>query len=112
MTDLVAFLRENVTMLENLKLNSFSEHLGTRFRVYGGEDTSVEMELVEAVDRGSNAKQERFALLFRGPLDAAVDQGTYKVAHDKLGSFDLFLVPIRISESGREYEAVFNRIVR
>jgi hypothetical protein len=99
-------------MLENLKLNSFSEHLGTKFRVYGGEDTSVELELVEAVDRGSNAKQERFALLFRGPLDVGVGQGTYKVAHDELGSFELFIVPIGVNESGREYEAVFNRLSR
>src|SRR5215216_3899069 len=98
-------------MLENLKLSSFSEHLGTKFRVYGGEDASVELELVEAVNRGSNAKQERFAILFRGPMEVAVVQGTYKVTHDRLGSFDLFLVPIGVNEGGREYEAVFNRLV-
>lgn len=99
-------------MLENLKLNSFFECLGTKFRVYAGDDKSVELELVEAVDSGSNTRQERFSLLFRGPLDTALDQSMYKIEHDRLGSFDLFIVPVGINESGREYEVVFNRLLR
>jgi hypothetical protein len=33
------------------------------------------------------------------------------MAHDKLGEFDLFLVPVAKNENGFQYEAVFNRMV-
>jgi hypothetical protein len=99
-------------MIENLKLDSFSEYLKTKFRVHVGDDTTVELELVEAKDGGSNAKQERFSILFRGPLDVTLGQGTYRVEHDKLGALDLFVVPVGRSESGIEYEAIFNRLIR
>jgi hypothetical protein len=99
-------------MLENLKLNSFSEVLNTKFRAHISDDKNVELELVEAKEIGSNQRQERFTLLFRGPLDVPLEQRTYKIEHDRVGSFDLFIVPVGINESGRDYEAVFNRLVR
>lgn len=99
-------------MLENFKLDSFSEHLNTKFRFHTDAGESVELELVEATDRGSNPRQERFAVLFRGPVDVVLEQGMYKTEHDKLGSFDLFIVPVGASERGREYEATFNRLLR
>ena len=99
-------------MLENLHLSSFSEYLNTKFRVHITDNNSVELELVEAKDLGSNPKQERFSILFRGPLDADIDQNMYKIEHDRLGSFDLLIVPLGKGEGGREYEAVFNRLLR
>jgi Domain of unknown function (DUF6916) len=98
-------------MLENLHLNSFSEHLNTKFRAHAG-DKIVELELAEATDLGSNAKQEQFSLVFRGPLDTALDQMIYKIEHDALGSFDLLVVPIGKDEGGRDYEVIFNRLLR
>ncbi|HVG22432.1 MAG TPA: hypothetical protein VNI02_25560 [Blastocatellia bacterium] len=99
-------------MLEKLNLGSFSEHLNTKFRACAGGDKTVELELVEVSDSGSNARQERFALLFRGPLDDALGQGSCRMEHDKLGAFDLFIVPVGIGETGRDYEAIFNRLLR
>jgi hypothetical protein len=99
-------------MLENLKVNSFSELLNTNFRVRIGGDKIIELELVEAKDLTSNKRQERFSLLFRGPLDVALEQSIYNMEHDRMGSFDLFLVPVGVNESGREYEAIFNRLIR
>ena|SRR5215216_4606513 len=99
-------------MLENLKLDSFSEHLNTKFRAHTGDGKIVELEMVEAKDLGSNKRQERFSLLFRGPLDVALEQRIYNIEHDRMGSFDLFIVPVGIYESGRDYEAVFNRLIR
>jgi hypothetical protein len=98
-------------MLESLKLNSFSEHLNTKFRAHIGEGKTAELELVEATDLGSNAKQERFSILFRGPLDVALEQRMYKIEHDKLGLLDLFIVPVGAGEGGRDYEAIFNRLL-
>jgi hypothetical protein len=34
----------------------------------------------------------------------------YGVEHDRLGTFDLFLVPVGADETGVSYEAVFNRL--
>ena len=103
---------ERMKMLENLKLNSFSEHLNTKFRVSTGGDDALELELVEAKDLGSSPRQERFTLLFRGPSDAALEQRIYKVDHAQIGSFDLFLVPVSGREGYSQYEAVFNRLIR
>ena len=99
-------------MLENLHLNSFSEHLNTKFRAHTTDDKCVELELIEATDLGSNARQEQFSMLFRGPLDTALDQRMYKIEHASLGSFDLFVVPIGKDQSGRNYEVIFNRLLR
>jgi hypothetical protein len=99
-------------MLENLNFKSFSEHLNTKFRVYAGDDNTVELELVEAKDLGSNSRQERFTLLFRGPHNVALEQRIYKMEHDKIGSLDLFIVPVGAVEAGKEYEAIFNRLLR
>ena len=103
---------ERMTTLENLQLNSFSEHLNTKFRVSTGGDESLELELVEAKDLGSSPRQERFTLLFRGPSAVALEQKMYKIDHASLGSFDLFLVPVGARQGYREYEAVFNRLIR
>jgi hypothetical protein len=99
-------------MLENLQLNSFSELVKTTFIVHADGDVIVQLELDEAKDLGSNPRQDRFALLFRGPLDVALEQRTYRIDHARLGSFELFLVPVGVVESGRQYEAIFNRLIR
>lgn len=99
-------------MLEHLRLSSFSEHLNTKFRVRAGGDKVVELELVEAKDLGSNARQEQFSMLFHGPLDDAFEQGTYRMEHEELGSHELFMVPVGVKEGVREYEVIFNRLLR
>ena len=106
------FSAERMKMLENLHLNSFSELLNSKFRVSSGGDEIVELELVEAKDLGRTSRQERFALLFRGPSSVALEQSIYKIDHAQLGSFDLFLVPVAATESSRDYEAIFNRLIR
>jgi hypothetical protein len=37
-------------------------------------------------------------------------QGTYAFAHDDLGEFDLFIVPIGQAPGVFQYQAVFNRV--
>jgi len=53
---------------------------------------------------------EYFSLFFRGPLAAQCNQGIHALHHEKLGSFDLFLVPIGPDAQGMRYQAVFNRL--
>ena len=96
-----------------LHLESFTEHLGTKFQADVEDSKAVELEMVSAEDAGTNlaAGQEQFTIVFRGPLDQALEQRTYKIKHPQMGTFDLFLVPIRKAQDGLYYEACFARIV-
>ena len=41
-------------------------------------------------------------------MDVMLPQGTYKVEHEKLGTLEIFLVPIGPDKEGLCYEAIFN----
>lgn len=96
--------------IEDLTAATFSEILNTKFRLNFPDADVLELELVKVEDFGSTAIQERFTVLFRGPLDRGVTQGSYSFEHDTLGTFDLFIVPIAREEEGMVYEAAFNRL--
>lgn len=98
-------------MLEHLTIASLSEQLNTKFRSTVEPEKFVELELVEVEAHGDVAGQtERFSAVFRGALDTFLQQRTYALEHDALGSFELFIVPIRKDDAGFYYEAVFNRV--
>lgn len=88
----------------------FTRHAGTNFHVQADEHTVVELELAEVSEIKQYPQQEEFSLVFRGPLEAFLDQGARSFTHDQMGQFELFLVPIRQDERGFYYEAVFNRL--
>ncbi len=67
--------------------------------------------MVGANDAGSNERQEQFSIVFRGPLDAFLDQRTYELKHPQMGEMALMLVPIKRDNEGFYYEASFNRIL-
>ena len=98
-------------MIENLTSSMFAEHLNTTFRVTAGPSKIVEMELFDVLDV-STERQERFSILFRGPHGMLLEQRIYTFEHDKMGTFDLFIVPIGVDEDGYTYEAVFNRVIK
>lgn len=98
-------------MLEHLTQKSLSEQLNTKFRLSSGTGQNVELELVEVTDAGEVTGQtERFSALFRSSLEHFFQQGTFSLEHEQLGSFDLFIVPVRKDDAGFYYEAVFNRV--
>ena len=97
-------------MLESFTIETFSEQLNTNFRARLDETDAIEAELIEVTDNGSSPDQERFSLVFRSPRNRPPTQGLYKIEHEKLGEFDLLLVPIRQDKQGLYYEAVFNRL--
>ena len=86
---------------------TFAGHLNSTFRVR--HEPTTELELVEVLD-GSAGDHINFSLQFRGPLQPLLPQQIYPVEHDRLGRFDLFIVPIRRDAHGLYYEAVFNRV--
>ncbi len=90
----------------------FSQHLNTRFRVNVETPKPLELELVEVKGYESRPQEqtglERFSVFFSGPADLMLQQWTYSLTHDEMGTFDIFLVPIGRNEQGFRYEAVFN----
>jgi hypothetical protein len=91
-------------MLEKLTVDDFRPLQGERFRVAPDGAEAFEVELVEVTEiprePGGRAP---FSLVFQGGPNPPVEQQIYRVAHDGLGEFDIFLVPIAVDR----YEAIF-----
>ncbi|HEV8370199.1 MAG TPA: hypothetical protein VGQ39_19760 [Pyrinomonadaceae bacterium] len=90
---------------------NFSENLNTKFSV-SVADEQLEIELVEVKGyRSEHHEQqgmERFSIYFQGTPEFILPQGLYSMGHARMGSFEIFLVPIKSQETGIQYEAVFN----
>jgi hypothetical protein len=102
-------------MLEQLTHARFAEHLHGKFCIhFDPTGPAVEVELIQAsllhprTRMGERPPREGFSLIFRGPGEPWFPQRIYRVEHQRMGSFDLFLVPIGPDAAGMRYEAVFN----
>lgn len=103
---------EDSTVSDNQNLASFAEHLRTKFQAHTEDARTVELEMVSATDSGSNAQQEQFSIIFRGALDAFLDQRMYRLEHPQMGTLHLLLVPVKRDQEGFYYEACFNRMLQ
>lgn len=97
-------------MSTTLTEKEFSKHLNTKFRV--AIEEPIELELAEVKSYLSKANEqsgmERFSAFFYGPGNRCLPQHVYRLEHDRMGAFEVFLVPIGREERGFSYEAVFN----
>jgi Domain of unknown function (DUF6916) len=77
------------------------------------------LQLIEVSDL-ERARHERalagaddaFALVFSGPASHPLTQGVHTLRHPRLGSFDLFLVPVDQPDGNQRYEVVVDRTVK
>ena len=88
----------------------FSRNLGTTFRISLDDSNTIDAELSKVTELYLSANQERFAVVFRGPKEPVLSQGTYSFTHEQMGEFSLFIVPMGQDDGGTSYEAVFNRL--
>lgn len=99
-------------MSAKLTEEEFSRHLNTKFRVRADTPEPFELELTEVKGRPSGPQEqqgmERFSAFFRGPAHLQLTQQTVPLTHERMGDFDLFLVPVGRDAEGFTYEAVFN----
>ena len=99
------------TMPATLTEQEFSKHLNSKFQLKL-ENRELELELVEVkgYPAGPNERSgmERFSVFFEGPSDVYLPQRLYPLKHERMGDFEIFLVPIAQNENGYRYEAVFN----
>jgi hypothetical protein len=97
-------------MLKDLKPSSFEELVGTPFRIHFGGESPLEVVLYEVKrhEPHPGPRQEPFSAFFRGPRNSILPQRIYQMEHDRLGTLEIFLVPIGPDAQGMGYEAVFN----
>ena len=90
----------------------FSRHLNTSFDVQLGDAQRVELKLVEVAGYKERPEEEqgmeRFSLYFEGPAEPHLPQSTYTLVHERMGTHDIFIVPVARSAGGFRYQAVFN----
>jgi hypothetical protein len=103
-------VQENDGMTEKLTSRILSDHLHSTFRLHVPDSDPVPLELISVTERNLSPQVENFSVIFRGPRGQSFAQRIHTLEHEKLGTFDLFLVPIGPDDNGMCYEAIFNRM--
>lgn len=96
--------------LGDLSLEDFNALVGSVVGVAVDAADRVEVEVLGAERVPGRPDSRDFSVLFRGPDEPQLSQGTYVMDLDDLGTQSLFLVPVDRSEDGFVYEAVFTRL--
>jgi hypothetical protein len=97
----------------NFTKATFVPYVDTVFRVNPDSSKALRITLV-AVDNigpvpdSTKVGRESFILRFRG--NQVLRQNTYRIEHEVLGRFDLFLVPAGKNKKGIYSQAVINRL--
>lgn len=110
--------------LETLTAEEFRGTLGTFFRLSTGPHESdpagsFELKLVEVSEHGDGSPgpfRAPFSLLFHGPIEPVIPQAIYRLEHERLGTRELFIVPVGPeapaapgqAPTAMRYEIVFN----
>jgi hypothetical protein len=105
---------------QTLTAGDFRNARSSLFRLSGGPSPAgyppfFDAELTDVTDYPAgppDAARTPFAVLFRGPAEPVMPQGTYRVEHEQLGALELFIVPVGPApdeaSTGMCYEAVFS----
>jgi hypothetical protein len=103
-----------VTRIEWLTYEHFAPLVGQDFVVAVDAESAVVMPLSEAAvsaqpgGRGPEGQERaQFSLVFHGPAEPVLRQGTYVVSHEALGDQEMFLVPLGPGADAMRYEAAF-----
>jgi len=104
-------------MLNKLTAGDFAPHVNEMFHVSGASTGPFDMELTEvsvigraAGASGATAGRQPFSLVFMGPGQSVLPQGICEIAHEQLGTLNIFLVPLGPDNDGKgmRYEAIFS----
>jgi len=97
------------TPLKQLNAKIFREQLHTKFKVHEGGEEPMLLELAKVEERNDSPEMELFSLQFLGPFTPRLEQKIYRLEHEKLGDFEIFLTAIAADQQGTMYESVFHR---
>ncbi|MEP7075405.1 MAG: twin-arginine translocation signal domain-containing protein [Acidobacteriota bacterium] len=104
-------------VLSRLTWSSFLPYVNTDFTFRDTSGRSTTLVLTNMTDSKpekfvqTSAKQECFAMTFKGPAKGSLSQNTYSVEHFALGKFDLFITFLGKTSKSSTYTAVINRLV-
>lgn len=104
--------------LHNLRSDEFSQYIDMPFWIAHPTEGNLEVTLIEVINNQSALFQSKnrsqsaecFTLVFSGSNSTSLKQGQYTVTHEKIGLFELFLVPGALGKATCHYEALFNRL--
>jgi hypothetical protein len=99
-------------MIYELTRDAMAEYVNTSFVVLDAPTAQVTVQMTEVTPRRATPRQEMFSLMFHGSADRFLPQKMYKLRHERLGEFNLTLVPVGQDEQGFIYEAAFNRLIK
>jgi hypothetical protein len=99
-------------MSTNVTNEAFAAALNTEFVMHLEASEAITLKLVQHQVPLLNAVQECFTLLFQAPPHAPNQQSLRTLQHATLGELEMFLVPVKKTEEGLFYEAVFNRLLK
>jgi len=106
---------------ERLTEETFARYVNTQFLIYTSPFTAIKLELIKVSRWEPNSTKaaakltvktpdiDSFSILFRGPRKTELGSKIYKITHDQMGTFDLFISPVGDRKNERLYQAVFNR---
>lgn len=108
----------NHNPIQELTYELFAGLEKTKFEVLLDEHNRIELELAEVLvlrhssadSATSGTNPESFSLTFRGPGDRLLRQQTHVFEHEKIGRFDLFIVPLGREAGAIQYQAIFNQL--
>jgi hypothetical protein len=62
---------------------------------------------VQELGNEVSGKRRAFSLLFSGPREPILAQGVYPLEHDSLGTLEIFVVPIGVTQDNCQYQVIF-----
>lgn len=102
----------------------FTPHVGDPFAIAvvgpEGDEVTIDLELIgaeptplkphdgRALGQSGYVRTDPFSLLFRGPADKMLVQGSYAFRHAVIGELEMVIVPVGPGETGLLYQATFN----
>ena len=102
-------------MLARLTADDFEPLRGTPFALEAGAGQSVAADLMTVTigrevppEPGGVPRRQPFSLLFRARTPDLLPQRVYPLTHDRLGRFEIFLVPVGRDGESLLLQAVFN----
>jgi len=86
--------------------DGFAAEIETAF-ILKAAGHSLELRLITVSELKERSSNRSFSIVFRVPDGYAVEQGLYDLEHERLGTIQLFLVPV----GDNLLEAVFNFLI-
>ena len=98
-------------MTKSLQSTDFRSQLDQLFCIHLDHATKMDLQLVSVKELGAASQpgfRNPFSLHFLGPVSRQyLPQHTYQMVNEKLGTFDIFVVPLGPEAGRMRYEAIF-----